>query len=231
MADVSRPDAAIGREKWEVNGPSQLLQQSTDAERVCQARIDRRCNETDRDHRLESRDAPLRAHVGARIPIFVFLIVLLELAIVQASFRRPLRTFYFTFLIVGVLLTGTITYLFFDFSSPVPGSLHNLETAIQSRRGVVARSRVMAMYVEYPSLAAADGFITCLLGILPAWAAGALASRWMSPMERAGKRMGPLHRWVSSRGDHRFGTVLLPPGCPWPFSSGQGFPLMSSGSG
>ena len=74
------------------------------------------------------------------IPIFVFLIVLLELAIVQAFFGRPLRTFYFTFLIVGALLSGTITYFFFGFSGPVPGSLPNLEAAIQNLRGTVRGS-------------------------------------------------------------------------------------------
>ncbi len=61
----------------------------------------------------------------------------------------------------------------------MPGSLYNLETAIQRRQGVVARSWIYAMYVRFPLLAAADGFITTLLGILPAWAAGSLASRRM----------------------------------------------------
>ena len=114
-----------------------------------------------------------------QIPVFVFLIVALELAIVHASFGRPLRTFYFTFLIVGALLTGVITALFFSESNPVPGSLQNLEAAFESRRGTPARSRVIALYYEFPVLAAADGFVTCLLGLLPAWAAAALASRWM----------------------------------------------------
>jgi hypothetical protein len=34
------------------------------------------------------------------IPVFVFLTVALELAIAHAFFDRPLRTFYFTFLIL-----------------------------------------------------------------------------------------------------------------------------------
>jgi hypothetical protein len=57
-----------------------------------------------------------------QIPLFVFLTVALELAIAHAFFGRPLRTFYFTFLIVGVLLTRAITALPFNSSNPLPGS-------------------------------------------------------------------------------------------------------------
>ena len=124
-----------------------------------------------------------------QIPVFVFLIVALELAIVHASFGRPLRTFYFTFLIVGALLTGVITALFFSEFNPVPGSLQNLEAALQSRRGTPARSRIIALYVEFPMLATADGFVTCLLGLLPAWGAAVLASRWMR------RRSGCESKW------------------------------------
>jgi hypothetical protein len=119
------------------------------------------------------------------IPIFVFLIVLLELAIVHALFGRPLRTFYFVFLLVGVLLTAMITYLFFGFTSMGPGSLSNLETAIKTRLGLTSQSNVIALYSRIPNLAAADGFLTCLLAILPAWAAGLIAAKWMG--RRAGR--------------------------------------------
>jgi hypothetical protein len=113
-------------------------------------------------------------------------IVALELAIAHAFFDRPLRTFYFTFLIVGVLLTGVITALPFNTSNPLPGSLPNLEIAIRSRREVLPQSRILALYAEYPMLADADGFVTCLFGLLPAWAVAVLASRWMD--RRSGRR-------------------------------------------
>ena len=120
------------------------------------------------------------------IPVFVFLTVALELAIAHAFFDRPLRTFYFTFLIVGVRLTGVITALPFNTSNPLPGSLPNLEIAIRSRREVLPQSRILALYTEYPMLADADGFVTCLFGLLPAWAVAVLASRWMD--RRSGRR-------------------------------------------
>src|SRR4051812_13846122 len=70
-------------------------------------------------------------------PPFLFPIVLLDLALVQAvTFGRPLRTFYFTFLIVGILSTGVVTALCLRESRPPPGSLHILETAIQHYRAV-----------------------------------------------------------------------------------------------
>jgi hypothetical protein len=120
------------------------------------------------------------------IPVFAFLTVALELAIVHAFFDRPLRTFYFTFLIVGVLLTGVITALPFNTSNPLPGSLPNLEIAIRSRREVLPQSRILALYTEYPMLTDADGFVACLFGLLPALAVAALASRWMD--RRSGRR-------------------------------------------
>jgi hypothetical protein len=132
------------------------------------------------------RFVPMRV---LQIPVFVFLIVALELAIVHASFGKPLRTFYFTFLIVGVLLTGVITALFSNRSNPLRGSLPNLAAAFESRQGTPARSRVIALYNEFPMLAAADGFVTCLLGLLPVWAAAVLASTWMH------RRSGRESKW------------------------------------
>ncbi len=47
-----------------------------------------------------------------QVPPFLFLIVVLDLALVQAvAFGRPLRTFYFTFLIVGIVSTSVVTAL------------------------------------------------------------------------------------------------------------------------
>jgi hypothetical protein len=47
-------------------------------------------------------------------------------------------------LVVGVLLSGVITALSWS-ASEVPCSLYNLEIAIQSRRGVMARNRIAAL--------------------------------------------------------------------------------------
>ena len=104
------------------------------------------------------------------VPPFLFMIILLDLALVQAvAFGQPLRTFYFTFLIVGVFSTGVITVLAFRQPQSEWVTLHILETAIQHYRAVRGQSPVIPPYIEFPMLAAADLWITCILvGLLPA---------------------------------------------------------------
>ena len=114
-----------------------------------------------------------------QVPLALSLIVTIELALVQIAFDRPLGTFYFTFLIVGILSTGEITYLAFRQSNAVRGSLHILETAIQHYRAVQGQSRVIPLHVEFPMLGDAERWLTCILALSPAWAAAALASWWM----------------------------------------------------
>jgi len=115
-----------------------------------------------------------------QFPPFLLMIVLLDLALVQAvAFGRPLRTFYFTFLIVGVVSTGVITALCVRESRPPWLSLHILETAIQHYRAVRGESRGISPYTEFPMLAEAERWVTCILSLLPPLAAAVLASRWM----------------------------------------------------
>jgi hypothetical protein len=136
-------------------------------------------------------------------PPFLFLIVALDLALVQAvAFGRPLRTFYFTFLIVGVLSTGVVTALSFRSSNPMLGSLHILEAAIQHHRAVRGQSRVISLYNEFPMLATAERWLTCTLGLLPAWAAAVLTSWWM---RRRCRRKG---EWRQSVAAYLQGTLI-----------------------
>ena len=123
------------------------------------------------------------------LPPVLFLTMLLDLALLQAvAFGQPLRTFYFTFLVVGVLSTGVITIL----TSRRPwqpektwGTLHILETTIQHYRTVRGQAPVTPLHIEFPELAAAEQWITYILvGLLPTSAA-VLASFWM---RRRGRR-------------------------------------------
>ena len=85
------------------------------------------------------------------------------------------------------------------------------------------------MYVQFPSLAAADGFITTLLGMFPAWVAGALASR----ISTRGAGVKPHGTTASLRffeGRYSAWHCSSAATGPWPFSSVPGFPLLSSGS-
>lgn len=132
----------------------------------------------------------------ADAPPFLFAIVVLDLVLVQAAgFGRPLRAFHYTFLIVGVVSTGVITALAFRQSNPAPGSLHILETAIQHHRAVRGQNRVISLDIEFPMLAAAERWVTCILGLLPAWAAAVLAS-WS--MRRGCRRKSEWGRSVAA---------------------------------
>ena len=113
-------------------------------------------------------------------PPFLFLIVVLDLALIQAlAFGRPLRTFYFTFLIVGIVSTGVVTALCTRDVRPPRLSLHILETAIQHYRAVRGESQAISPYIEYPWLTAAERCVTSMLALCPALVAAVLASRWM----------------------------------------------------
>jgi len=136
-------------------------------------------------------------------PPCLFLIVALDLALVQAvAFGRPLRTFYFTFLIVGVLSTGVVTALSFRSSNPMWGSLHILEAAILHHRAVRGQSRVLSLYYEFPMLLTAERWLTGTLGLLPAWAAAVLASWWM------GRRYRRKSEWRQSVAAYLQGTLI-----------------------
>jgi hypothetical protein len=125
------------------------------------------------------------------IPPIFFGIVLLDLALVlPVVFGRPLGTFYFTFLIVGVLSTSVITVLAAMLSSAPPLSLHILETAIQHLRAARGQSRVVSLYDEFPMLVAAELWLTCILSVLPAWAAATLASWWLRRRRRRTSKWG-----------------------------------------
>jgi hypothetical protein len=119
-----------------------------------------------------------------QVPMFVFLILALEIAILQAAAGWPLRVFYFTFLIAGVVTTGVITAVFYTESALVPGSLYSLETAIGLPGPGPGQSWVFVLYFRYPMLAAADGCITCVIGLVPALVAAILVSRWMRRRSR-----------------------------------------------
>jgi hypothetical protein len=114
------------------------------------------------------------------LPPFLFMVMLLDLALVQTvAFGQPLRTFYFTFLIAGVLSTAVISVFAFNQPEPGQGKLHILETAIQYYGKFRGRGPVIPPYIEFPMLATADQWITCILvGVLPALTA-VLASWWM----------------------------------------------------
>ncbi len=122
-------------------------------------------------------------------PPFLFALVVLDLVLVQAvTLGRPLRAFHYTFLIVGVLSTGLITALAFRTSRPVMGSLHILETLIQWHRAARGETRVVSLHMEFPMLAAAERWVTGTIGLLPAWAAGVMASRRMRRGRPPGRR-------------------------------------------
>ncbi len=140
------------------------------------------------------------------VPPVLFLTMLLNLALLQAvAFGQPLRTFYFTFLIVGILTTGAITVL----ASRRPwqpektwGTLHILETTVQHYRTIRGQSPVTALHIESPGLAAAEQWITYILvGLLPASAA-VLASWWM---HRRGRRR---NNWGQAVTGFRRGALI-----------------------
>ncbi len=83
---------------------------------------------------------------------------------------------------MGFLSTGVIIALAFSKSSPVPGSLRVLETAIQHYRAVRGQNRVISPLIEFPMLPTAEAWLAGILGLLPAWSAAVLASwsmrRW-----------------------------------------------------
>ena len=116
-----------------------------------------------------------------QFPPFLFLSVSLDLALVQAVvFGRPLRTFYFTFLVVGIFSTGVVTYLLLKSGIPLLShSLPILETAIRHYRAFRGQSSVISPYTEFPMLAAAEQWLGCILALVPALAAAVLASWWM----------------------------------------------------
>jgi hypothetical protein len=133
----------------------------------------------------------------AAIPPSVFAIVMINLLLVQTvALGRPLRAFHYTFLIVGFLSTGVIIALAFSKSSPVPGSLRILETAIQHYRAVRGQSRVISPLIEFPMLSTAEAWLACILGLLPAWAAAVLASWSMHRRCRRGSTTKPLAETV-----------------------------------
>ena len=150
------------------------------------------------------------------IPIFVFLIVVLELAIVQAFFDRPLRTFYFTFLIVGVALTGTVTYFFFNFSGPVLGSLQNLEAAIQNLRGVrpvgVMRCTTRTLFWPPPTGSSLVCFASSRPGPPACWHRGGWA-------DIACVNINGFNAFLSVYVGHSSVWVFSFASCSWPFTS------------
>ncbi len=122
-------------------------------------------------------------------PPFLFSLVVLDLVLVQAvALGRPLRAFHYTFLIVGVLSTGLITALAFRVSRPVMGSLHILETLIQWYRAARGETGVISLHMEFPRLEAAERWVTGTIGLVPAWAAGVMASRCMRRGRPPGRR-------------------------------------------
>jgi hypothetical protein len=117
--------------------------------------------------------------IAFRMPPFFFLLVLLDLALVQAvAFGRPLGTFYFTFLITGIVSTAAITVYSVRDSNPVPVSLHILDTAVQHYLAINGEPPLIRPYVQVPMLLAAEHWLTCALCLLPACAVALLASRF-----------------------------------------------------
>jgi hypothetical protein len=125
-------------------------------------------------------------------PPFLFLLVLLDHAIIQFFvFGRPLGTFYFTFLVVGVFSTAAGTaFAMMQSRQSVPGSFYILEAAIQNLRAAPGQNRVISPYTEFPILATAERSLTSVLCFLPAWAAAAAASGWMRRPYRRKSRWG-----------------------------------------
>jgi hypothetical protein len=117
--------------------------------------------------------------IAFRMPPFLFLIVLLDLALVQAvALGRPLGTFYFAFLIAGVVSTAAITVYSVRESNPVPVSLHILDTAVQHYLALRGEPPLIRPYVQLPMLLAAEHWLTCTLCLVPACAAALLATRF-----------------------------------------------------
>ena len=113
-----------------------------------------------------------------QVPVFMFLIVALNLAAAMAAFGRPLRTFYFNFLFVGAIVTGVFTAFFFGETNAGPGSLIRAEIAIRRVLALPIQSSVFWTYSEFPIIAALDGPVSSLFGMIPALVAGVLAARW-----------------------------------------------------
>jgi hypothetical protein len=110
-------------------------------------------------------------------PTSVFAIVMINLLLVQTvALGQRLRAFHYTFLIVGFISSAVTIALAFTISRPVPGSLRILEAAIEHYRAVRGQSRVISPLIEFPMLRTDEAWLACILGLLPAWAAAALAS-------------------------------------------------------
>jgi hypothetical protein len=125
--------------------------------------------------------------IAFRMPPFFFLLVLLDLALVQAvAFGRPLGTFYFTFLIAGIVSTCAITVFSVRESNPVPVSLHILDTMFQNYRAFQGEPPLSRPHMQFPLLLVAEQWLTCAFCLIPAYAAAVLASRF-----RSARRIGP----------------------------------------
>ena len=72
-----------------------------------------------------------------QVPVFVFVIVGLDLALLHLVFGRPLRAFYFSLLISGSLFTGAITALFFSEAYPAPGPRRRGRSTVWNLRSPV----------------------------------------------------------------------------------------------
>jgi hypothetical protein len=111
------------------------------------------------------------------VPLSLFLIVSLELALVQVAFGRPLRTFYFTFLGVGFVVSILATVsLVAPSGRPIP-SLGILQAGFELYKAVRGQGQITPRSVDIQGLAEADRVVTGILSMLPAFAVAVVASR------------------------------------------------------
>lgn len=121
---------------------------------------------------------------------FVFAIAVIDLVLVQAfGLGRPLGSSHYTFIVAGLFSTAVVSIIAFNQPIQRAGTLHILNDAILAFRAAIGEPPGTPPYRDWPLLAVADEYLTYVVAFVPAWAAGALVSRWMH------RRDGRPTRW------------------------------------
>ena len=120
---------------------------------------------------------PLLPGMLFEVPSSLFLIVSLELALVQVAFGRPLSTFYFTFLGLGFVVSIYATVLLAPLGGRPIRSLGILQAGFELYKAVRGQGQITPRSVDIRGLAEADRVVTGILSMLPAFAVAVVASR------------------------------------------------------
>jgi hypothetical protein len=120
---------------------------------------------------------PMLPGMFFEVPFSLFLIVSLELALVQVAFGRPLSTFYFTFLGLGFVVSIYATVLLAPLGGRPIRSLGILQAGFELYKAVRGQGQITPRSVDIRGLAEADRVVTGILSMLPAFAVAVVASR------------------------------------------------------